>query len=636
MKRYVNFMSNPDERTAIDQFGKGDKCFGIAAVMSTLPGLPMFGHGQIEGFTEKYGMEYYRPRYDETPDHWLVQRHEREIAPLLKRRWIFAESHNFLLYDLFEASGSVDENVFAYSNRNGNERALVVYNNHYGESHGTIHNSAAYADKASSQLRQRRLGDGLGFAGNSGAILAYRDALTGLEYLRRGNELDEHGLTFHLGAYQCHVLMDWHEKWATAENPWDRLCDQLNGRGVPNLEDALVDLELQPVHNALRSLLDHDMVRKLSDLAEHPRTTAGNGTVSVAIDRKQNRKRSELFNVAWTRSEAFVRAAQVAWQSRNGAQRGASTLPGLLGPAFRERLSAAMRIPVVETLSPEPWTAAARRVLPSPSPQMTATAMWAPIIAWCALETLAESLSADEPEKTAIDLFDSLRLRTPLAEAFAGLGFEGEAAWRAAARIKVLLLAESKKAAGSHLPLAAKAASIAGSEKSTLPKPVKAEDAAPATVGQQESAVAKPKPVSSETSATTVTTATAPIVGGLPRELWSDPDVRWLTGAHEAGEDTYLVLEPFEELTWWLQLPTLLRIAGNAAPRKAEVKQVSATVQASIAVVEEAGYRLQSMLGEDKPKSPKHSDETAAGKSQRAAAQPILAVDTKKPEKKPV
>ena len=58
MKRYVNFMSNPDERTAIDQFGTGDKCFGVAALMATLPGLPMFGHGQIEGFTEKYGMEY--------------------------------------------------------------------------------------------------------------------------------------------------------------------------------------------------------------------------------------------------------------------------------------------------------------------------------------------------------------------------------------------------------------------------------------------------------------------------------------------------------------------------------------------------------------------------------------------------
>jgi hypothetical protein len=108
MKRYVNFMSNPDERTAVDQFGTGDKCFGVAALMATLPGLPMFGHGQIEGYTEKYGMEYYRPRYDETPNRWLVERHEREIAPLLKRRWLFAESTNFLLYDFFLDSGTVD------------------------------------------------------------------------------------------------------------------------------------------------------------------------------------------------------------------------------------------------------------------------------------------------------------------------------------------------------------------------------------------------------------------------------------------------------------------------------------------------------------------------------------------------
>ena len=122
----------------------------------------MFGHGQIEGFTEKYGMEYQRPRYDETPDHWLVERHEREIAPLLKRRWIFAESSNFLLYDCFEGSGSVDENVFAYSNRNGGERALVVYNNRYGTAHGTIDYSAAYADKSTAQLRQQRLSQGLG------------------------------------------------------------------------------------------------------------------------------------------------------------------------------------------------------------------------------------------------------------------------------------------------------------------------------------------------------------------------------------------------------------------------------------------------------------------------------------------
>jgi len=120
LKRYVNFMNNPDERTAVDQFGKGDKYFGVSTLMATLPGLPMFGHGQVEGYTERYGMEYRRAYKDEAADPWLVGRHERQISPLLHRRSLFAEVRNFLLYDFYNDFGSVNENVFAYSNILGN------------------------------------------------------------------------------------------------------------------------------------------------------------------------------------------------------------------------------------------------------------------------------------------------------------------------------------------------------------------------------------------------------------------------------------------------------------------------------------------------------------------------------------
>src|SRR6202050_3446186 len=97
MKRYVNFMSNPDERTAIDQFGDGDKYFGVCTLLATLPGLPMFGHGQIEGFTERYGMEFKQAKMEEWPNEGLVARHQHEIAPLLKIRYLFAESTDFVL-----------------------------------------------------------------------------------------------------------------------------------------------------------------------------------------------------------------------------------------------------------------------------------------------------------------------------------------------------------------------------------------------------------------------------------------------------------------------------------------------------------------------------------------------------------
>ena len=116
LKRYVNFMNNPDEKTAVEQFGNGDKYFGVCTLLSTLPGLPMFGHGQIEGFREKYGMEFRRAKWDETADDGLVRGHEWKIFPLLHRRHLFADVEQFLLYDFFTANGSVDENVFAYSN----------------------------------------------------------------------------------------------------------------------------------------------------------------------------------------------------------------------------------------------------------------------------------------------------------------------------------------------------------------------------------------------------------------------------------------------------------------------------------------------------------------------------------------
>ena len=589
MKRYVNFMSNPDERTAIDQFGKGDKCFGVAALMATLPGLPMFGHGQIEGFTEKYGMEYQRPRYDERPDHWLVERHEREIAPLLKRRSLFAESSNFLLYDFFQANGSVDENIFAYSNRNGGERALVVFNNRYGATHGTIDFSAAYADKGAGQLRQQRLREGLGLSGDGAAILAFRDSLTGLEYLRRADDLKERGLTLDLHAYQCHVFLDWRELRVTAEQPWDKLCAQLNGRGVANLDDELVNLELRPVHEALRLQIDSAVVRIFADLAEHPRIIAGG---PIAKDKKIELERREFFDMAWRRCENFLREAQKAYVSRAGARKEgvavlAPTSPALLGPAFRERLRGAMRIPVVEALFPTPWTVAARRVLPSPSPQFTATAMWGPVLAWCALELLAESIDAEKPERVALDLFDRLRLREPFAQAFTALGFEGEEGWRVAARIKVVLLS------GADVGKEQKPDSVEEIEgfRGTKAAEVEAETVASAETADERVA--------------------------LSAALWLDPDVRWLTGVHEAGGHSYLVRESYEELLWWLLMPSLLRLANEPVLDRAAIEAMGRTVEEALASAEAAGYRIDALLGpavqeQETLPEPVESEETTA------------------------
>jgi hypothetical protein len=211
--------------------------------------------------------------------------------------------------------------------------------------------------------------------------------------------------------------------------------------------------------------------------------------------------------------------------------------PSLLRAAYRERLRAALRIPTVEAYFPAPWTAAARRIMPSPSPQLTATAMWGPVLGWCALELLAESIDAENPEGMALELFDRLRLREPFAQSFAALGFEGEEAWRVAARIKVLLLSGT-------------------------------------AFGKTEN------------------------VAAIAPALWSDPDVRWLCGVHEAEGHEYLVRERYEEMLWWLLMPAFLRLAGVAAPSRAAVKAMSESIEKALAAAESVGYQVDKLISQ--------------------------------------
>jgi hypothetical protein len=232
LRRYVNFMNNPDEKSAVEQFGNGDKYFGVCTVLATLPGLPMFGHGQIEGYREKYGMEFRMPKWDEQPDEGLIRGHEWKIFPLLHRRYVFAGVERFLLYDLYRDDGHVDENVFAYSNRSASgERGLVIYHNRFAGTRGWIKASAAYLDKESGNLVQRSLAEGLDLPPSGFAI--FRDLVTHLEYIRSCTELHEKGMFLQLQAYQHHAFLD----WRFVDGPeWQSIHDALKGEGVESMQ----------------------------------------------------------------------------------------------------------------------------------------------------------------------------------------------------------------------------------------------------------------------------------------------------------------------------------------------------------------------------------------------------------------
>lgn len=241
LERYVNFMNNPDEATAAEAFGTGDKYFGAATLLATMPGLPLFGHGQFEGNREKYGMEFARPRLDEEDDAWVVARHESWIVPLLKRRELFAEAKNFRLFDLRRPDGSIDDDVIAFANRNGRDRALVLFHNHSGHARGFLESCSPFR-VADEGLVTERLAEFLGLSRRPGRFLVFRDRESGLAFVRPVELLWSEGFRVELAPYEARVLTGFEEVEESLATPYGKLYRAIGERGVPSIEDALMSL----------------------------------------------------------------------------------------------------------------------------------------------------------------------------------------------------------------------------------------------------------------------------------------------------------------------------------------------------------------------------------------------------------
>ncbi|HAD83209.1 MAG: hypothetical protein A2509_09515 [Candidatus Edwardsbacteria bacterium RIFOXYD12_FULL_50_11] len=252
LKRFVNFMNNPDEEPAAAQFGKGDKYFGVCAMMSTLPGLPMFGHGQIEGYAEKYGMEYRRAYWDESPDRDLMDRHRRQIFPLLKKRYLFSQVDNFVLYDVASSGGHAQHDVFAYSNSSGGEQALVIYNNRYQRSEGWVNWSVPYKRSDAPDLARTKLAEKFGLAGDGWMV--FRDLLSGLEYIRPARQVWDSGLYVQLNGFECHVFTNFYHQ-NDPDGEYARLAASLKGQGMPSIERALWEQRMEGLLESFEALL---------------------------------------------------------------------------------------------------------------------------------------------------------------------------------------------------------------------------------------------------------------------------------------------------------------------------------------------------------------------------------------------
>jgi glycosidase len=433
LKRYVNFMSNPDEETAVGQFGKDDKYFGICTMMATMPGLPMFGHGQIEGFTEKYGMEFRRAYWDEHPDDHLVGRHQREIFPLLHHRYLFAEVDNFLLYDFYAPEGHVNENVFAYSNRSGDQRGLVVYHNKWAEARGWVRTSASYKDKGrpDGALVQKSLGEGLGLDYDGNTYTIFRDQIIGLEFIRNNVELYEKGLYIELGAYKYQAFLDFRQ---VADNEWRQyaqLTAYLDGRGVPSVEEAMKEIFLQPLHYPFRELVNAGMFRWLisNRVVEGLPESPDLGGALVEAEQKMIRLLEEVSALTHGGADTSALAAEVR-----------SELEAVLRIAtFHERFLRHLESATILPPLDQPIDLEDSADDPKESHHSQMELAWGTLLSWSFTHSLGKILGESDYAERGRSWIDEWLLNKIIAQALQNLSGDPAAAWHALNRIKILI-----------------------------------------------------------------------------------------------------------------------------------------------------------------------------------------------------
>ncbi len=588
LKRYVNFMSNPDERTAIDQFGDGDKYFGCrhpprhaARPAHVRPRPDRRLHRAL-----RHGVQD-RPRWRSGPT--------TASSPATSARSRLC-SRSATSSPKAPTSSSTTSGPARPSTKTSSPTPTasmasarsIVYNNRYDAPAAPSTSPSASWIRAAARCASAALSDGLALPNDPHIVFAYRDNASGLEYLRRSTDFHQHGMSFELRGYQYVVLLHWRELRSTAEQPWDRLCDALEGKGVHSVDDALLKLRLRPIHEAIRravslghlhcfsEVAEDDMTRALANVSAatnspgtHASAKTGSASPVKAGAQSTNAPVTPSTQAEALLSDSISNPASPAARSSAGTT--ARPLDHRLQSFLEDSLACFDRVAELssyELRESNPHFAFSHRnetEPPSDSPidlrhafhaacesaiasairlprlEQTFSTAWPP-----AIRSVLPSNQPGVPQEKLwapilgwivvsslpfagrhAEVFDRLQLRSALAEAFSSMGIEGEQTWRAAARVRILL-------------------TLADQSEEWLDS----------------------------------------------SSFWHDPDVRWLAGLNESNDITYLHKEQFEELLCWIQLPALLKIAGSPKPDPRAIELLEAKLSTRCRIAREAAFNL--------------------------------------------
>jgi hypothetical protein len=229
------------------------------------------------------------------------------------------------------------------------ERALVLYHNRYAETRGWIRISIPYPVKAigseETHMVQKSLGEGLALKNEPQAYVIYRDQISGLEYLRNCQELFTAGLYIELKAYEYHVFLDFRLVMDDESRHYARLAEYLQGGGVPNMDDALIELEILDLLQPYRELVNSGWYRWLIDHRFKPQTDISTESEEQPSGEHLPRFSQEMIDIEPVLAECEAKVLKVYTQVQ--AKTGPDGDPEGAAQQTRQDLTAALALPVL-------------------------------------------------------------------------------------------------------------------------------------------------------------------------------------------------------------------------------------------------------------------------------------------------
>jgi hypothetical protein len=259
----------------------------------------------------------------------------------------------------------------------------------------------------------------------------FRDPINGLEYIRNNQELHDKGLYVELEAYKCQVLMSFREVQDNEWHQYANLTAYMNGRGVPNIDEAMKELFLQPIHQAYRELVNPGYFRWVIS-----------NRLSVELDLEQPAILPDnvvaVLNEAETKSVLLLEEVKRITSGSGDVISIAnlikqSLLAGLYLPQYQSRFplarsrkyQQAMKYLHAGSLKTSPWRTGDAYA-------------WCVILGWVANYTLGRMVSDHGYEEISRSWIDEWMLNKIMAGTLDNLGLDERSNWRALTLVKLL------------------------------------------------------------------------------------------------------------------------------------------------------------------------------------------------------